>query len=118
MLIIRIKIGNDILIVDLENNSSAQALRDLVATKGSLVVKLHDYGGFEKVGNLGHTLPQNNQMISTRAGDLILYQGNQITINYASNTWSLTRLGRIRDKSEAELKKILGDSDLVATLVL
>ena len=41
-----------------------------------------DYGNFEKVGPLGTKLPRNDTQITTQAGDIILYQGNQITIYY------------------------------------
>ncbi len=48
--------------------------------KGPLTVQLHDYGSFEKVGSLGTNLHRNDKQITTSAGDIILYQGNQITI--------------------------------------
>ena len=40
-------------------------------------------------------LPANDEWIDAQAGDLILYQGNQLVIYYGANSWSLTRLGRI-----------------------
>lgn len=43
---------------------------------------MHDYGNFEKVGSLPKSLPRNDKQISTEPGDIILYQGNQITIYY------------------------------------
>lgn len=115
---IRIKINQNILTVNLADNSSAEALRDLVATKGPISVKLQDYGGFEKVGDLGYELPRNDKLIKTEPGDFILYQGSQITIYYSTNFWSLTRLGKISDISESQLRKVLGQGDVVATLFL
>ena len=49
-------------------------------TKGSITIDMHDYGNFEKVGPLPSSLPRNDTQITTEPGDIILYQGNQITI--------------------------------------
>ena len=72
------------------------------------------YGNFEKVGPLGTKLPRNDTQITTQAGDIILYQGNQITIYYDTNSWNFTRLGKVDGVTQAELKKILGKSDVTA----
>lgn len=103
-----IKIGQTVLTAVLEDNSSVKALVDLLPI--SLIMR--DYGGFEKVGVLGETLPQNNERITTSFGDLILYQGNQFSIYYDTNTWSLTRLGKIEGVTQAELKNILGEGEV------
>ncbi|MPN07297.1 hypothetical protein SDC9_154563 [bioreactor metagenome] len=79
---------------------------------------MSDYGNFEKVGELGTTLPRNDESITTKPGDIILYQGNQITIYYDTNTWEFTRLGRINDVSPQELRGILGDGDVTTVLSL
>ena len=39
-------------------------------------------------------------------------------IYYAPNTWNFTRLGKIQNKTEKELKKILGKGNITATLSL
>ena len=96
------------------DNSSADAFLDLLKT-GDVTVEMHDYGSFEKVGPLGTTLPQNDEQITTEPGDVILYQGDQITIYYDVNSWSFTRLGKVQDLSPAELKEILGSGDAVVT---
>ena len=74
------------------------------------------YGGFEQVGNLGKTLPNSDEKITTEAGDIVLYSGNQISVFYGSNTWDYTRLGKIKDKSETELKDLLGKGDTTLTI--
>lgn len=99
----------------LEDNSSAKAFAELLKS-GPLTVSAHDYGSFEKVGDLGTALPRNDQQITTSAGDIILYQGNQITVYYAQNTWSFTRLGRIDDPSG--LREALGSGDVAITFTL
>lgn len=119
--------GNHKLTATLEDNSSATAFYELLQ-KGPLTVKMADYGNFEKVGSLGTNLPRNDRQITTTAGDIILYQGNQITIYYDTNSWNFTRLGRVVSTSgaenfvtsstttitQAELKKILGKGDVTA----
>ena len=79
---------------------------------------MSDYGSMEKVGPLGRSLPTNNEQITTQAGDLILYQGNQFVIYYAPNTWNLTRLGRVNSAGAPELREILGGGDVSVTLSL
>lgn len=39
-------------------------------------------------------------------------------IYYAANTWTFTRLGKVQNLSEAELKKVLGKGNITATLTL
>jgi len=105
--------GNHSLTAVLSDNSSAAAFYNLLK-KGSLTVSMQDYGSFEKVGSLGTSLPRNDTQITTSAGDIILYQGNQITIYYDKNSWNFTRLGKVEGVSQAELKKILGKGNVTA----
>ena len=49
-------------------------------------------------------------------GDVILYQGNQITIYCGTNSWSFTRLARIDDPSG--LREKLGDGEVSVTFSL
>nr|MCR5816259.1 hypothetical protein [Ruminococcus sp.] len=78
-------------------------------------IDMSDYGNFEKVGDLPQSLPTNDESITTAAGDIILYQGNKITIYYAENTWDFTKLGHIDNITQQELKAILGDGDVTVT---
>ena len=93
--------------VTLENNSSVKALVELLK-QGDITYTADDYGGFEKVGNIGHSLPTNNSQITTEAGDVILYQGNQICIMVGSNSWSYTRIGKINGYTVSQLKNLVG----------
>ena len=102
-----ITVNGQTLTADFADNSSARAFRELLS-KGAVTVSMDDYGGFEKVGSLGTTLPRNDSQITTEPGDVILYQGSSITIYYDKNSWSFTRLGKIRDVSQARLKEALG----------
>jgi len=105
--------GSHKLNATLVDNSSATAFYELLK-KGPLTVDMHDYGNFEKVGSLGTSLPRNDTQITTTAGDIILYQGNQITIYYDTNSWNFTRLGKVDGVTQAELKKILGKGNVTA----
>ena len=105
--------GSHSLAATLADNSSAMAFYELLE-KGPVTIKMTDYCSFEKVGSLGTTLPRNDTQITTTAGDIILYQGNQITIYYDTNSWNFTRLGKVDGVTQAELKKILGKGDVTA----
>ena len=109
-----ITVGDTSMTAELADNSSAQAFAELLK-EGDVIVDMHDYGDFEKVGPLGTSLPKNDTQITTEAGDVILYQGSQITIYYDVNSWNFTRLGKIKDITQQELKDILGDGDVTVT---
>ena len=96
--------------VSLARNSSVEALIELLK-QGDIVYMADDYGGFEKVGNIGHALPKNDTQIKTEAGDVMLYLGNQICVFVGSNSWSYTRLGKINGYTVSELKTLLGAGD-------
>ena len=115
--IMYLHLGNKILTVTLVDNSSTKALKKLLTEK-DITINMRDYGNFEKVGDLGASLPQNNEQITTKNGDIILYQGNQFVIYYASNSWNFTRLGRINNISQQELKNILGVGNVIVRLSL
>ena len=99
----------------LADNPSAKAFAELLED-GPLTVSTRDYGSFEKVGSLGTELPRTDEQITTAPGDIILYQGNQITVYYAQNTWSFTRLGRVDDPTD--LREALGNGDVEITFQL
>ena len=103
--------GQNVLVIKPENNSSAKAFIDLLQ-KGDLTVEMNDYGNFEKVGSIGSNLPRNDKPITTKPGDVILYQGNQITIYYDENSWNFTKLGEVQGVGQRELKSILGSGNV------
>lgn len=114
---IKLIINNQELTATLEDNSSTKALINKLQS-GPITIKMADYANMEKVGDLGFTLPRNDEKITTSAGDLILYQGNNFVIYYATNHWSLTRLGKIDNIDSPTLKNILGSNDVTVTLSL
>ena len=95
----------------LEDNSSAKALVEKLNSE-RLTVAMHDYGGFEKVGDLPWELPRNDTQITTKPGDVILYNGNQITIYYGENSWNFTRLAQIGNVTKEQLLEAFGAGDV------
>lgn len=112
---LKITVGDQEFLASFEDNSSAREFQALLA-QGPLTIQMEDYGGFEQVGALGSTLTRNDQRITTQPGDVILYQGNQITIYYGTNTWSFTRLARITDLTG--LTEALGTDTVQVTFSL
>lgn len=112
---LKITVGDQELLATFADNSSAEEFQDLLA-QGPVTISMDDYGGFEKVGSLGTTLTRNDTRITTQPGDVILYQGNQITIYYGTNTWNFTRLAKINDSTDLQAK--LGTGTVQVTFSL
>jgi hypothetical protein len=114
---IQISVGGTTLTAIPDENSSADAFLALLQN-GPITVSMSDYGGMEKVGPLGTSLPRNDTQISVGPGDVILYQGNQITIYYGTNSWNFTRLAVIEGATKAGLLDVLGTGDVEVTFSL
>lgn len=68
----RIFTGGTEVPVTWNNNSSVEALESILPLR----VRMSGYGGFEQVGSIGKSLPSDDQRITTRYGDIVLYSGN------------------------------------------
>lgn len=112
---LKITVGDQELLATFADNISAEEFRELLS-QGPVTISMEDYGGFEKVGPLGTTLTRNDTRITTQPGDVILYQGNQITIYYGTNTWNFTRLAKINDSTDLQAK--LGTGTVQVTFSL
>ena len=110
-----VTVGEDTFTAAFADNSGAEALKELLAN-GPIAIEMNDYGGFEKVGALGQSLPADDTPTNARAGDIVLYQGNQIVVFYGSNSWSYTRLGKINDLTGWE--DALGSGNITVTFSL
>ena len=114
---ILMKIGDEAVAVEWEDNESVSALTELLREQ-PLSIQMSMYGDFEQVGSFGKSLPREDEQTTTQAGDIVLYSGSQIVVFYGSNSWAYTRLGRITDKSTKELAELLGSGDVTITLEL
>ena len=114
-----ITIDGKTLPVTMVDNAATQTLMAALQ-EGVITYEAHDYGGFEKVGALGRSLPSSDTQITTQAGDVILYNDNQIVLFYGSNSWSYTRLGHIEYTSQEELESFLkaGQGNITVKLSL
>lgn len=103
-----------VIFVTAGSQTAELALADTVAAtallerleEGDITYSADDYGGFEKVGELGFSLPSQDERITTAPGDVVLYQGDSIVIFYGSNSWAYTRIGSINLRGE-ELARFL-----------
>lgn len=111
---LKIHVNDTTFTATFEENSSAKAFAEFLA-QGDLTLDMHDYGSFEKVADLPRRFPRNDKQIDTDAGDIILYQGNSITIYYDKNSWNFTRLARIDNVNKKRLQQILGKGNVKAT---
>ena len=107
-----VEVGGSQFTATLEDNEAVVQMME----ENPVSIQMSDYAGFEKVGSLGASLPTSNSQTTTQAGDIVLYQGNQIVIFYGSNSWSYTRLGRIDDLTGWE--SALGNGDVTVTFSL
>ena len=98
-----------------EDNEAVSALKALCKDV-PLTIPMSMYGGFEQVGSIGSRLPSDDRQTTAAAGDVVLYSGSQIVVFYGSNSWAYTRLGRITDKTAAEMAGLLGGSNVTITL--
>ena len=113
----KITAGDTTFMATLANNSSVEALKELLA-EGPLTIDMSDYASMEKVGPIGTDLPRNDEQITTGAGDVILYQGNSLVIYYDTNSWNFTRIGKIEGVTGEELLEALGSGDVTVTFSL
>lgn len=110
-----LKIADTEVTVEWEDNESVEALKQLVKDS-PITIEMSMYGGFEQVGSIGSTLPTNDVQMKTHSGDIVLYQGNQMVIFYGSNSWSYTKLGKVANLSDKELKDLLSNGNVTVTL--
>ena len=112
---LKISVNGTELTATLANSTAAKELAEKLKAE-PVTLTLNEYGDFEKVGDLPWPLTQADESTVTEAGDIMLYQGDKITIFYNSNSWSYTRLGHIDSISGKELEKLFGEGNITVTL--
>lgn len=110
-----LQIGDSTFTAALESNAAVDALVEMM-NDAPVTIQMSDYSGFEKVGSLGTSLPSDDSRTTTHAGDIVLYNGNQIVIFYGSNSWSYTRIGKVDDLAGWE--DALGSGYVTVTFAL
>lgn len=105
--------------ITLENNQAAKELTSKLQN-GPVTVTLNSSGNFEIWGALGFSLTASDRQITAKPGDVILYNSSNICLLYGSNSWSYTRIGRIEEMTESELRTFLkaGENGITVTLSL
>lgn len=112
-----IRTSDRVFYATLESNRSAQALVEKLNAE-ALTLVMSDYGHFEKVGTLPWVLPESNEDITTGPGDVILYQGDKLTLYYDTNRWNFTKVAHIGNATKEALLEALGEGDAVVTFSL
>ena len=110
-----VQVGDYNFTATLENNAAVEELVEMMK-EGPVTISMGDYSGFEKVGSLGRSLTTSNSQTTTDAGDIVLYNGNNIVMFYGSNSWSYTRIGKIDDLTD--WKKALGSGSITAVFTI
>ena len=109
----KLSIDNQNVDVTWEDNDSVKALAQLA--KNTLTINMHEYGGFEQTGSIGSVIVRNDSQINTEPGDIVLYNGNAISVFYEPSSWSYTRLGHI-NMNKNELNTLLNKDAVVFVL--
>ena len=114
-----VTIGTETRSVTMEDNVGTQALVAALEN-ADITYVAHDYGNFEKVGYIGQSFPTADHQLTTSAGDLVLYNGNNICIFYGSNSWSYTFIGHLDGMSADEVRQFVNAAagDVSITLSL
>ncbi|GJH39996.1 hypothetical protein RCZ04_05460 [Capnocytophaga sp. HP1101] len=109
----KITIGNTVFKVALADNETAKAFK----TKLPLTLQMNDYGGFEKIANIGNLTRNDKLEASLSAGDLMLYSGNTLVLFYGNHGgYSYTRIGKV--ENAAALRNALGSGSVTVKFEL
>ena len=102
--------------VSWEKNASVSELKSLVENE-PITIQMSMYGDFEQVGPIGQSITSNDKQITAKAGDIVLYSGDQIVIFYGTNSWNYTMLGHV-DMTEDVLTDLLSNGDVKVMVYL
>ena len=112
--------------ITIDGRSMSASLADNIATKalveklanGPVTITMSNYGGFEKVGALPWSLPCADTQITTKPGDIMLYNSNNIVIFYGNNSWAYTPLGVLETTVSSEISSFVGSGNKQVTISL
>lgn len=114
------------IVITVDGKSMSATLADNQATKtlidrlssGAITITMSNYGGFEKVGSLPWSLPSSDTQITTKPGDIMLYNSNQMVIFYGQNSWAYTPLGVLENTDSDKIRDFVGNGDKQVTISL
>ncbi|MGV2928772.1 cyclophilin-like fold protein [Macrococcus capreoli] len=75
-------------------NLSTKAI-DVDVQQNDIVITMSKYGGFEQVGELGKRYIVEDKQMTTKIGDIVIFNGDKLVIFYGTNSWRYTKLGEI-----------------------
>lgn len=116
-ILLQIDASGSMLYAELADTRAALALKEKLE-QGSITIDVSDYEHWEKVGSLPWSLPTDDVQTKAVPGDIMLFMGKSFVIFYGNNDWAYTRLGRVIDKTDEEIQKILGQDLTQLTLSL
>ena len=108
----KLYIDDEELEISWEDNDSVNALKQILP----ISINMHNYGGFEQTGLIGQSIVRNDKQIDVIPGDIVLYNGNQISVFYNASSWSYTKLGHIKNKTNEELNDLLNKDSVTFVL--
>lgn len=114
---IKITVGNNTINAKLENNETVTELISILEN-GPVTMSAENYGGFEKVCDLGQSLSSNDEQMTAKSGDIMLYNSKNIVIFYGENSWAYTKLGTVIDEDLDKLSDILSGNESKITIEL
>ena len=105
-----------VLVIKTENKTFYAALEDNPTAKDfieklspmCLNLDLYENGGYEKAGVLPFRVSGPQSFTTAEPGDIVLQDGDRISVCYADYTCGLTRLARIGGVTKDELISALG----------
>ena len=106
----KLRIDDTEIPVSWEKNASVSELKSLVENE-PITIQMSMYGDFEQVGPIGQSITSNDKQITAKAGDIVLYSGDQIVIFYGTNSWNYTMLGHV-EMAKDELTELLSNGDV------
>lgn len=110
--IMKLYIDEKELEVSWEENDSVKALKQLLP----LTINMEEYGGFEQTGPIGSSIVKNDKQMDVVPGDIVLYNGNAISVFYNNSSWSYTKLGHINNLNNSELNALLNKANVTFVL--
>ena len=112
--------------ITIDGQSVSATLNDNVATKalveklsaGPITITMSNYGSFEKVDALPWSFPSVDTQITTKPGDIMLYNSNNIVIFYGQNSWAYTPIGVLETINSSEISYFVGNGNKQVTIAL